>query len=125
MAKKRTRRSISVNRAVYATAKRAAERRGTSIAHLVEDALRAAGVDLMTTHAQIAHEQQHATKKPPRLPKASPTKKSLPSPREPKERLTKEPPTSPLPPKAPPPKRLEGPIRRALGDKIADWAGEP
>ena len=74
MAEKQIRRAISLNRAVYETIKRAAKQRGKSIAHFVEDALRAAGVELpATTHVQIA-DVQRAVKNRPRPPKKQPQK---------------------------------------------------
>lgn len=74
MAEKQTRRAISLNRAVYETTKRAAKQQRKSIAHFVEDALRAAGVELpATTHVQLA-DAQRAVKKRPRPPRKQPPK---------------------------------------------------
>lgn len=108
MAKRQTRRGVSLNRMVYNAAKRAADQQGKSLAHFVVDALRAAGVDLpATTHAQIA-DVRRAAKTRSRLPqdRLAPKSASALSP------LKKQP-------------RREGPIRRALGDEVADRIGEP
>ena len=94
MAKKQTRRTISFNRGVYAALKRAAKQQDKSIAHFVEDALRAAGLDLpATTHVKLA-DAQRATR----------------------QRHLRQ--------KEPSPKQHTGPIRQTLGDDVADWAGE-
>jgi uncharacterized protein (DUF1778 family) len=95
MAKKQTRRSISLNREHYAIVKRAAEQHGLSIAKFVVDALRRAGVDLPPTAHMAFTDAQHATKQRRR-------QKALPA-----------------------PSSGSGPIRRALGDAVADRVGEP
>ena len=51
MAKRQSRRSVSMNRHVYEAAKKVAEERGLTLAGLVEAALAAAGVPV-TSHAQ-------------------------------------------------------------------------
>ena len=148
MAKKQTRRTISFNREVYEAAKRAADQQGKSIAHFTEDALRAAGVEMPATlhmkldAARLALKNRLRPPKeyPPKPPKAMPSKPVLPP--KPPKALPPKPPKV-LPPKPPkeqpstppksrakvlkkqPPKRREGPIRRALGDGVANWAGEP
>lgn len=62
MAKKQTRRSISLNREHYAIVKLAAEQSGLSIAKFVVDALRRAGVDLPPTTHMAFPDAQHAAK---------------------------------------------------------------
>jgi hypothetical protein len=94
MAKKQSRRAISFSREVYEATKRAAEREDKSIAHFVTDVLRAAGVEFPTTSHARLVDVKHMTRRRHGKPKAQP------------------------------PKRREGAIRRALGDAVADWAGE-
>lgn len=66
MAKRQTRKSVSLNRAVYEAVKLAARQQDKSIAHLVEDALRTAGIKLpATTHMLLSDVQRAALNKPP------------------------------------------------------------
>jgi hypothetical protein len=63
MAKKQTRRSVSMNRIVYEAAAREAERRGQTLAGLVERALAAVGVPIaehprQTREQTLAHPSQ-------------------------------------------------------------------
>lgn len=97
MAKKQTRRTVSLNRSVYQAALEEAHRRGKSLSELVTEGLHLAGVVLPETeHVELAV-VQHAQERRARL-------KAV------KQKLDAA---------------VPGPIRRALGDDIANALGEP
>jgi hypothetical protein len=180
MAKHQTRKSVSFNRAVFDATQCMAKKLGKSMAHFIEDALRAAGVDLPpTTHVPLVTARRAVKNRPVKV--KAPAQKSLPRAQPPKPKPKLEPSVAsqrsayyasiraeeraakrktaqsesakPPPPyvatrveahaakpeavprdlaKPPPPlkeeqpsTRREGPIRKALGDAVADWAREP
>ena len=97
MALKQTRRSVSLNRQLYDAATAVASERGVPLAQLVADALRAAGVKAPSTHIPVALVQ--------RAIKARSRKRKVISGAAVMKRI--------------------GPIRKMLGDEIADMCGEP
>lgn len=100
MAKSQTRRTVSLNRAVYTAALREAHARSMSLAELVTASLRAAGVAIPETEhtpvAVVAHAQE-------RRRRIGEVKARLDA------SIAKRP----------------GLIRQMLGDQIADMCGEP
>ena len=70
MAKKQTRRAVSLNRKIYEAAKKEAARRGLTLAAFVEGALTAAGVPMMEHRQQtVEHvqKQMHSVRKNERI----------------------------------------------------------
>lgn len=103
MAKKQTRRSVSLNRDAYVAASKEAFRRGMTLSQLTTEGYRALGIKLPETHHAPLEVAQ----------KAADGKGELAMPGKLHVRLVgsfiKRP----------------GPIRRALGDRVADSMGEP
>lgn len=97
MAKIQTRRSVSLNRQLYDAATATAAKRGVSLAQLVADSLRAAGVKAPSTHVPVELVQR-AVRARSRKRKVISGAQAL--------------------------KRI-GPIRQMLGDQIADMCGDP
>ena len=70
MAKKQTRRAVSMNRKIYEAAKKEAARRGLTLAAFVESALTAAGVPLVEHLQQTVEQvqkQRHSARKNERI----------------------------------------------------------
>lgn len=100
MARKQTRRSVSLNRAVYAAALAAAHARGKSLSELVTDSLRASGVAIPETEHTALEVVQHAQIQRAKIGVVRAKLDAA---------IAKRP----------------GLIRQQLGDQIADMCGEP